>query len=120
MNVIIECSKPEKNKCLTLEVKDRVSLYATSREMELYSICSRVANALEILNHPAFIKMIKNMTIDGHKTSKTTRRLISARDKRTSAKAVGAVLGTGVIAFVGFLLVLSDIQRIYLNIKRRQ
>jgi hypothetical protein len=122
VNIFTECSKPTNNKCLTLEVVEvggHTSLYSTLSEVKQYSICSRVANASEVLNHPSFVKMIKNMTIDTHQTTKMARKLNCARDERTSAKAIGAIVGTGVIAVVGSLLVLSDIRRIYYFIVRR-
>lgn len=108
LSVIGEVQSTEA-KCLVLQVINKTSLKFVSCKGKHYGICSRVADASNVVNRPAFVNLISNMTIERHKTSKMKRKQNSAGDTRTSVKALGSVLSVGVITVVGSLLILSDV-----------
>ena len=51
----------------------------------------------------------KNLTMDVKETNAYKRKKISAHDDRPSAKAVGSILGIGVLSVVFCLIVIPDI-----------
>ena len=51
----------------------------------------------------------KNLTVDVKETNAYKRKKISAHDDRPSAKAVGSILGIGVLSVVFCLIVIPDI-----------
>jgi hypothetical protein len=56
------------------------------------------------------------MTINVHKTVRMERKLVCAKDNRTSAKVVGASIGMAVISIVGGLLFSGDIFGVFKRI----
>ncbi|XP_052218985.1 uncharacterized protein LOC127836406 [Dreissena polymorpha] len=79
-----------------------------------YSICNRFAfqyNISQVLERPAFVQMIREMTVVKNSTSMAARKLTSAEDKRTVAKVSGTV-AICMMAGTFFIIFLSDFSRI--------
>ncbi|XP_060578978.1 uncharacterized protein LOC132735955 [Ruditapes philippinarum] len=71
-------------------------------------ICSKSSNVTDEAESLEFEEMLKDMTVERLKTSKTKRKLVSARDKRKSSKSIGAS-GIFIICAVIAFFVLIDI-----------
>lgn len=56
------------------------------------------------------LKLLKNLTIPQHHTSKARRRKISAPDRRPLAAAVGSCCGIVVFTLTGVFIVVMDVE----------
>jgi hypothetical protein len=55
----------------------------------------------------------KQIKVESSQLSSEKNKKISAADPRPAAKAVGSVLGVGILVFIGVFMVLSDVPILY-------
>ncbi|XP_033751456.1 uncharacterized protein LOC117335524 isoform X2 [Pecten maximus] len=78
----------------------------------LGDVCTCVCH-LEYITIESKIKdLVSSLKIDASKVSRSTRKLISVSDERTSSKYIGT-LGVVLLASIGFVIVFSDLSAIF-------
>ena len=93
---------------LEIHVDGLTSLTLADRNQNQSSVCRRIANVTEVLQQPAFVQRINELTVNTKSTNKAIRKLSSAENKNPSAKTIGGGMGAILVGInLGFIVLLD-------------